>query len=251
MSGEKPEISRQTLDAFIDGELTPEEMTRFAAILAERAELKAYVDAQITLRNRLSDSFAPLMAEPIPDRLQHALRASTPSWRARIGEYLSLNVAVPAAASLAFGLIIGIAIERSAQTSLPFVRSSSSGELLAQGELAGALSEQLASSDQRGQRVRIGISFRNRNGLDCRTFEWLGTTTASSGVACHTRGDWAVAALAATMRPANDRSPYQMAGAAMPDAIRNTVNDMIAGAPYDAAAERAARAARWSGTTRP
>jgi hypothetical protein len=123
--------------------------------------------------------------------------------------------------------------------------------VLAQGELAGALSQQLASSDQSGRRTRIGISFRGRSGLDCRTFEWSGTTTAANGVACHTGGEWAVAALATTARTANDQSAYQMAGAAMPDTIRNTVNEMIAGLPYDAAAERAARDAHWSGSKRP
>ncbi len=258
MSGEKPDFSRETLDAYVDGELAPEEMTRVAALLAERGDLKSYVEAQLALRNRLQDSFAPLLAEPIPDRLQQALRAGktqsrlvTASWRARVGEYLSWRVAVSAAASLAFGLIIGIAIERSAPTETPFVRSAQNGQVLAQGELAGALTEQLAASDRRGQHARIGISFRGRNGLDCRTFEWLGATTTANGVACHSGGDWAVAALATTARTANDRAEYQTAGAAMPDAIRNFVNDMISGEPFDAAAERAARAAHWSGAQRP
>jgi len=258
MSGEKPDISRETLDAYVDGELTPEEMTRVAALLAERGDLKSYVDAQIALRDRLQDSFAPLMAEPIPDRLQQTLQAGAkPSshvmgtWRARIGEYLSWRVAVSAAASLTFGLIIAIAIERSAPIETPFVRAAHNGQVLAQGELAGALSEQLAVSGQRGQRARIGISFRNKQGLDCRTFEWLGAATEANGVACHTGGDWAVAALATRVRTTNDQTEYQTAGAAMPDAIRNTVNDMISGAPFDAAAERAARAAHWSGARRP
>jgi hypothetical protein len=258
MSGEKADISRETLDAHVDGELAPEEMTRVAAVLAERADLKSYIDSQLELRNRLSDSFAAVMAEPVPDRLQETLRASaTPrrldaaSWRARIGAYLSWHIAVPAAAALAFGLIVGVAIERPAPAELPFVRSSQNGQVIAQGELAGALSEQLASSDQHDQRARIGISFRSRNGLDCRTFEWLGATTAADGVACHTGTDWAVAALATTARTGNDQAAYQMAGAGMPDTIRSTVNKMIAGAPFDATAERAARADHWSGTKRP
>jgi hypothetical protein len=253
MSGEMPNFSRETLDAYIDGELAPEEMTRVAALLAERADLKSYGDAQLALRIRLSDSFAPLMAEPMPERMQQTLRRAKqkPSWRARLDEYLSWRIAVPVAASLAFGLVIGIAVERSAQTELPFVRSSRSGQVLAQGELAGALSEQLASSDQTGRRARIGISFRSRSGLDCRTFEWLGTTTGANGVACHSGSDWAVVALATTARTANDQTSYQMAGATMPDAIRNVVNDMIAGAPFDSAVERAARDAHWSGEKRP
>lgn len=255
MSENGPDISRETLDNYIDGELAPQDMTRVAALLAERADLKSYVDRQLALRNRLSDSFAPLMAEQIPDQLQQVLGA-TPTenstvWRAQLGKYLSWNVAIPVAASLAFGLIVGIAIERSEQTELAIVRSSQSGQVLAQGELASALSEQLASSDQSNRQARIGISFRSRSGLDCRTFEWLGDTTASNGVACRTGDIWAVAALATSARTANDQAPYQMAGSAMPDSIRNIVNEMIAGAPYDAAGERAARTAHWSGAKRP
>lgn len=256
MSGKTPEIKRETLDAYVDGELTPDAMTRVAALLAERADLKAYVDSQIALRNRLSDSFVPLMAEPIPDRLQWTLRAATPrlhvaSRRGWLGKFFSWRVGVPLAASLAFGLIIGVAIERSARTELPFIRSSQNGQVLAQGELADALSEQLAASNQNSRRARIGISFRSRMGLDCRTFEWLGATMATNGVACHAGGEWAVAALITTRRIANDRAAYQMAGAAMPDAIRNVVNEMIAGAPYDAVAEHAARDTHWSGAKRP
>jgi len=256
MSGERPEINRETLDAYVDGELAPDEMTRVAALLGERADFKTYVDSQLALRDRLSVSFAPLMAEPIPNRLQRTLRTAPPrlrvtSWREWLGEFLSWRVGVPLAASLAFGLVIGVAIERSVRTELPFVSSSQNGPVLAHGELAGALSEQLAASDQINRRVRIGISFRSRSGLDCRTFEWLGTTMTTNGVACHTGGDWTVAALTTTWRTANDRAAYQMAGAAMPDAIRDIVNEMIAGAPYDAAAERAARDTHWSGAKRP
>jgi len=256
MSGERPEINRETLDAYVDGELAPDEMTRVAALLGERADFKTYVDSQLALRNRLAVSFAPLMAEPIPDRLQRPLRATPPHlrvtfWRRWLGEFISWRGGVPLAASLVFGLIVGVAIERSARTELPFVRSLQNGQVLAQGELAGALNQQLESSDQYDQRARIGISFRSRAGLDCRTFEWRGTTTTANGVACHTGGDWAVAALATTRRTVNDQAAYQMAGAAMPDAIRNTVNELIAGLPYDAAAERAARDAHWSGAKRP
>ena len=256
MSGENRDTGRETLDAYVDGELPPAEMTRIGALLAERADLKSYVDDQIALKTRLQASFAPLLVEAIPDRLQQALHATLPrlrtaSWRARISQYLSWNVAVPAAASLVFGLIIGIAIERSGPAELPFVRSFSNGQVVAQGELADALNVQLASAGRSAPHAHIGLSFRSRNGEDCRTFEWRGEATVTSGVACHAADEWAVAATATTARTANDQAAYQMAGVGMPDAIRNTVNAMIAGEPYNAAAERAARGAHWRGAKHP
>jgi hypothetical protein len=68
-----------------------------------------------------------------------------------------------------------------------------------------------------------------------------------SGIACHNDGEWVVQALAAQAPNAHARAPYQMAGAGMPDAIRASVQEMISGRPFDASAERAARASHWAG----
>ena len=118
----------------------------------------------------------------------------------------------------------------------------------ARDDLARELDDQLASNAQPGESVRIGLSFRNKQGSDCRTFAWVAGSVSTSGIACHVAGDWHVAALATEARQAHDRTAYQTAGAAMPDSIRSTVSAMIAGQPFDPAEERAARAARWAGS---
>jgi hypothetical protein len=109
--------------------------------------------------------------------------------------------------------------------------------MVAQGALATALDNQLASAQQPEGGVRIGISFAARDGRYCRTF----TAASLAGVACRDPRGWAVAALAAT--PKED-SAYRMAGA-MPDVVRNTVKDLIAGEPLDASGEMHARALDW------
>ena len=250
---ETPKPSRETLTAYVDGELSPEEMTRVTALLAQHADLQAYVARQQALRNRLDESFSPFFAQPVPLRLQQAaqrtplswvanfLKAVAP-WRGGFQNLLAWRVALPAGAALALGLIVGVAIERASQ-----VPSMYNGQVVAQGALADALSEQLASEDNRAGPARVGISFRDKRGQDCRTFTLDANTIATSGIACRSSGTWVIAALASAPQESNPQAPYQMAGAELPAIIRNTVNVMIAGEPFDGAAERRARARNWRG----
>ncbi|HLJ53087.1 MAG TPA: hypothetical protein VKT24_06850, partial [Rhizomicrobium sp.] len=74
MSQKDPD--RATLDAFVDGELPASEMTRIAALVAQRADLRTYVEKQERLRRTLQDSFAQLMREPISEQLRQTVQAA-------------------------------------------------------------------------------------------------------------------------------------------------------------------------------
>jgi len=241
---------REMLDAYLDGELAGEERARVAAALARHADLAAYVDRQEALRRQLGATFAPLMGEPIPQQLHQALyaaplsrRARWAAWRERIADGLTWQVGIPAAACLVLGLVIGGVVERPARA--PLVQTAPDGRVLARGALAQALDEQLASDDNSRRATQIGVSFRNRAGEDCRTFSFAGGANTTTGVACAAKGIWVVDALATA--PRTPQTAYQMAGSEMPDTIRTTVTAMIAGEPFDAVAERAARDRHWSG----
>lgn len=250
MSEGRDDLSRETLNAYADGELSPAEMTRVAALLAKRPDLQAYVENQARLKHHLQESFAPLLGEPIPERLLQATLARrtspVPAWRVRLQEFFTWNVVGPAAATLAAGLLVAVVVERFASEQTPFVKSFENGRILAQGKLAQALDDQLASNAQAGP-VRIGLSFQSKQGRDCRTFEWISAAVSTSGVACRVGADWHVAALATEARHANDTAAYQTAGAEMPQSIRSTVSAIISGQPFDAADERDARAHHWAG----
>src|SRR3546814_18311004 len=49
--------------------------------------------------------------------------------------------------------------------------ASEQGRLIASGALAKALDSQLASNQPQNARVRIGLSFRDREGRYCRSFD--------------------------------------------------------------------------------
>ena len=248
---------RTTLDAFVDGELPASEMTRIAAVVAKRPDLRRYVEDQERLRRTLQASLAPLMSETIPAYLQQSVHAAAippmhkTAWSDRLQEFFSWRALAPATAALALGLLVGIAVERFGLTERALLRSTPSGQTVAQGELARVLSEQLASSQSPNQSIRVGLSFRSKGGSDCRTFSWDGSKNSMSGIACHSNGEWVVATLATEPPNANPKSQYRMAGAGLPDAIRSAVKDMISGQPFDASAERAARASHWAGADSP
>ena len=113
--------------------------------------------------------------------------------------------------------------------------SGAGGALVAQGNLAAALTGQLASPGPSG-RVRIGISFLAKNGAYCRSF--VMDTTA--GLACRENGQWKIPVLA--QGPAG---AAWMDGTVLPPAVLDAIDQRIEGTPLSSAAERAAQARGW------
>ena len=230
-------MDRETLNAFVDGELPPQEMARIAALLETEPEMKAYVLKQEKLRSALR--FEEVMRAPPPSRLVETVQQAPVSWRWRLqavlGRRFVIRSLVPAGAALFAGLVIGVAIKPGSDLML------SHGQMLARGDLAQALDTKLASSGYSGEGPRIGISFRDHAGADCRTF----TSGSQAGLACHQQGNWVITALV-TQSPESGGA-YRMAGSEMPDAVRRAVEASIQGAPFDAIAEAQARANGWTG----
>jgi hypothetical protein len=242
------EPTQAQLDAFIDGELPMTESRQIEALLVTRPDLAAYVERQHALRQSLAEAFAPVMDEPVPEHLRKAVYEApvSPQFRAR-GFLAALSrtdgffrLALPMAGALACGLLLGIVVTHG--TPSPF-RTAPGGGIVAQGSLARALNERLASDGIPQSGPRIGVSFANTSGEDCRSFTLPGDSASTAGVACHEGSDWVVAATASA--PAASGTAYVQAGADMPKAVRDAIQGMISGAPFDAAAERAARERGW------
>jgi hypothetical protein len=181
------------------------------------------------------------VGEPPPERLVRAARTAPISWRWRLRAYLGpgflARSLAPAGAALALGLAVGLVIRPARDLDI-----GASGQLVAQGALGDALDRKLASAGYDGQGPRIGISFRDKAGADCRVF----STGAASGLACRQGGAWVIGALAG-QAPESGAGGYRQAGSEMPEAIRAAVSAIIDGAPFDAAAERQARDRGWRG----
>jgi hypothetical protein len=144
------------------------------------------------------------------------------------------------AASLIAG--VGLGFFMWGQTGSPLMRSAG-GALVARGQLAQALSTQLAAEQPRSSPVQIGVSFRAKSGDYCRTFALSGEVSPS-GFAYRRDGEWQVQSLIQEAGPVGD-SGYRTAGSAMSATILKSVEGQIAGEPLDQAGERAARQRGW------
>jgi hypothetical protein len=233
---------RETLDRFVDGELPPAEMTRIAALLVERPELEAYVRRQERLRESLRAAWPT--DEAIPGRLAAAVRTAPVSLRWRLRHGIAqwhfppvLQKLAQGGAILAAGIAIGILLRPGSD-----IVTRTDGAVIAQGRLAHTLNVVLAADQRSVNGPRIGISFRDKTGSDCRTFE----SGRDGGLACREAGAWVVKMMV-PLNAEHQGAQYRMAGSGLPDALRRAVEDRIDGVPFDATAERVARDRGWAG----
>jgi len=234
-------IDPEMLMAYVDGELDP--------IAAKRVERAAEADAALAeeiarhrrMRARLRSAFDPITSARPSDALIAMLRASgkvTDIAEVRAKRSRALPRWLPAggaaAAALALGLVIGRGLP---QPEGPFAMHD--GALVARGETAKALDTQLASAQAAGAPVRIVVTFRRAGGGYCRAFE----TGDQAAIACRREGGWQVQSLRAASGSAT--TEYRQAGSASA-ALMAEAQDMMVGAPFDAAGEQSAIAAHWS-----
>lgn len=231
-------VDEETLIAFADNELNAPERDAVERALADNASLRAKLAMHQRLRARLASAFDGALNEPVPAPLlaaahgaprntevvslheRRARRWSAPEWGA-------MAASLAAGFVLAFGLFSG---DRP-----PF--ESRGGALVASGALARALETQLAADTNSD--VRIGLTFRSREGQYCRTFALAASNT--TGLACNDDGAWSVAMTAAAAPTGEIRT----AGADMPLAVLAAVDAIIDGETLDANSEAAARDQGW------
>jgi hypothetical protein len=118
------------------------------------------------------------------------------------------------------------------------------GRLLANDELAHALSEQLSAAQPIDARVAMGLSFRSKGGEYCRTFV-IREGSGLAGLACRDGEAWSVQTIVPGAPSAGRDSRYGMAGAELPVSILQAVEERITGEPLDAKGEAAARENHW------
>lgn len=243
-------FSDQTLSAYVDGELDAATRAVLEAAMATEPQLAERIARQRALRERVREAFAPVLTEPLPDRLLASVRGAPAGTRA--GNVIALQARSrprwswphwgAIAASLIVGVLLGPLLLRPSAPQVSL--ETSSGRVLAGGVLARALSQQLASAQPGSAPVAIGVSFRARSGGYCRTFVLHGTQPLA-GLACREGPAWAVMALAQSEAQGSGGG-YSQAGSALPPAVSRTLDELIVGEPLDAAGEAAARAHGWN-----
>ena len=247
-------LSRELLFAYVDGELSPEDERQVAEEVAKDSELFAYVEQQKRLKQQLQAAFKPIIEETVPKHLTLAVNetpipetkapASFAALRERLLPKKALrSQAIIPVGAMAAGIALGILLADSFGMGGDI--SGQGGRLIAQGNLARVLSNELAAeqTEARGATPRVGLSFVSRDGNFCRSFETARSEGTVAGIACRDGGLWRVAALASAGPRASGE--FQPAATGMPAAIREALNAMIVGTALDADAERAARNQGW------
>jgi hypothetical protein len=235
-------VSEETFFAWLDGELDPAEAARIEAAVAADPHLAAKAAEHRSMQSKLNAAFGTLVDAPVPDSILASLR-NPPA--AEVVDFTEAKKRRTArrwpsaaqwgsmAATLALGIFVGTALPDQRDAGPVSVHG---GKIYTAAAIGRALDTQLASAPAGD--VRIGMTFRDHSGSICRSF----TTAASSGVACHDKGGWQLRGLFAA--PAGQSNDYRMA-AGMDPALASLVDSTIAGEPFDAEQEQAARQRHW------
>ena len=123
--------------------------------------------------------------------------------------------------------------------------ASRNGLLVAQGKLAGALSQQLGGAAQGESDVRVGLSFLSNEGTYCRSFTLVGVSQDLLGIACRASEEWRIPVLVQNPRPLPAMGVHRMAGTEMPTALLEAIDQRIVGGMLDTRAELEALRRNW------
>src|SRR5690349_1542474 len=149
-------ISRETLMAYVDGELDDGAMAEVEAAMALDPSIAHEIERQQLLRGQLRAAFDDVLHEPVPDRLMETLRSapaagpkatvtSLSEARASANAKRTRRWATPhwmaMAVSLVIGVFLGQQIWRAPDAE---VLTSKNGQLVAHGLLAQVLTHRLS-----------------------------------------------------------------------------------------------------------
>lgn len=234
-------VNDETFFAWLDGELDADEAARVEAEVAANPRLSAMAAEHRAMQSNLKGAFDAVIEAPIPERLAADVGAQP---QPEVIDFAKAKKrrerALPPvaqwsamAATLAIGVLIGTLAPQARQVSPIKVQG---GKIYAASALNEALTDQLASAP--GGDVRIGVTFRDQAGAVCRSF----SDPSSSGLACREGNGWRVRGLFAA--PEGQSGNYRMA-AGMDASLAALVDSSMAGEPFDAAQEKAARDKGW------
>jgi negative regulator of sigma E activity len=239
----------ETLGAYVDSELDQTTVAEIEAAATTDAVLAARIDKARRLKALLGGAFASVTAEPTSERFMRVVAGAPsptsaeiirfqgkPPTKSKPDKPQTAKLASAGsgaglwtmAACLAAGVILGVIAPWKTTTETTLSPSRA---------VTIALNRQ-ASGPGAGP-VRIGLSFKAKDGAYCRTF----AAGATAGLACREGEAWAVRAAAPAAAVAD--TAYRTAASETPQAVLDAVDAMIQGAPLDAQAEAKARKAGW------
>lgn len=243
-------IGDETLFAYLDGTLPPDEQRRIALAIAEDPALAERVERQAELAEAARDSFAADLDEPIPDAWIAAIDAAMP--QAQTGQVASLAAARErkrarwtswqAGGAIAAALVLGLFLGNGAGGPGGDLVVEQGGALMAAAEVGEALdgarsgvAVQLAG----GRSLDVQLSLKTPQGGFCREALLSAPGGSDRMLACREDQGWRIAGLA---HEAAGGTGYETVGG---EGALDGLVDSLGGEPLDAAAEQAAIQRGW------
>lgn len=226
-------ISAEQLAAYADGELDEVTAARVRHAVEDNPELASELAKLTALRGLLAARFDPMLAEPVPARLNTPIENAAKV--VNLADMRSARQSLWQRPQFRFGT--GAAIAASLVIAVLVGGRGGNQQGYADTQLAAALDTSL-SGETAPDGTRMLISFRDSTGAACRGY----ASAANSGIACHDDNGWKLKALGAGAE--KQTTQYQQAGSA-DAAIMAAAQDMAAEAAFDTATEHAARKAGW------
>ncbi|HUQ08988.1 MAG TPA: hypothetical protein VM146_01640 [Steroidobacteraceae bacterium] len=245
----------ETLMAYADGELDAASRAEIAAAIEQDPELAGRVAKHRALRTEVAGALSSVIDQSVPERLRAAARgplsAAPPAPEARprgnVVQFPSRGSHAPGApwrarewTAMAASLVLGGLIGWHFMARSTGDVTSRGGALVARGELAEALDKQLASDQANDASVRIGLSFKSKDGSYCRSF--VSRASSAAGLACRKDSDWQ---LAFTEAIDPEAGGVRQAASELSPSLLKAVEARMAGDTLDANGERTARDAAW------
>jgi hypothetical protein len=223
-------VTPEELAAFADGELDEPRRSEVAAAVEGDPALAAQVERHRALKDRLAAHFAPILEQPLPERLAEPLAAGEP----KVIDFTTAKQRRAARGIPRWSWVVGPALAASLALAVFLPR----GTDYASPQLAAVLDRQLVATQPSDAPTRILLSFQNNDDQFCRAF----AGSEQSGIACKDATGWRLRATAAgTAAPQGD---YRMAGSTAAELMAK-VQAMAVGPALTADEEQAAQAQSW------
>jgi len=255
----------ETLSAYLDGALPPDERARVAAELdtdpALRRRLEAFRAADAAVRR----AYAPVLDEPLPDRVLELLRRDGADGAGNGGVvelrsrprpprfFMPASIAAGVAFVAGFLAAYAVLTEPDAPASEDSMWAG--GVVVEAGtDLHGVLESGLSAETANlagGRTATARLTFLNAAGEYCRQIDVAGERGTARAIACRRDGRWRVALASFAAAPSTGRDDvFRPASSATSAVLDDAIDAMIEGDPLGRSEEREAILRAWEAPAR-
>lgn len=232
-------VTPEELAAFADGELDQARASEIAAAIAADPNLARQLASHRALKGLLASHYAPICAEPVPDRLAGLLQLREAELAAIVVDFAAAREAREAKRRIPrWSWLVGPAM--AAGLGLVLLRPAMTGDSpgYAGPALAAALDTRLSADPAQAAQPRILLSFANAGGEFCRAY----AAPEQSGIACRDGEGWRIEREGPGAVAAG--GDYRQAGSVAEDLLA-AAQELASGPALDRAGEEAALAKGW------